>query len=60
MLTRKEIRSEFTNCLMGKLTCPLRSFFDHLPHALSRLEAATRPYQRPESLIVRFWLRKSV
>jgi hypothetical protein len=29
-------------------------------HTLSRLEAATRPYQKPESFIVRFWLRKSV
>ena len=37
-----------------------RSFFDHQPHTLSRLEAATRPYHRPESFIVRFWLRKSV
>ena len=26
----------------------------------SLLEAATRLYQKPESLIVRFWLRKSV
>jgi hypothetical protein len=38
----------------------VRSFFDHQPHTLSRLDAATRPYQRPESFIVRFWLRKSV
>src|SRR5271157_1223780 len=32
---------------------------DH-DYTSSRLEAATRPYQRPESFIVRFWLRKSV
>jgi hypothetical protein len=36
------------------------SLFDHQPHTSSRLEEATRPYQRPESLMVRFWLRKSV
>jgi hypothetical protein len=41
-------------------TLPVRSFFEHQPHTLSRLEAATRPYHRPESFIVRFWLRKSV
>jgi hypothetical protein len=41
-------------------TRAVRSFFDHQPHTLSRLEQATRPYQRPESFIVRFWLRKSV
>jgi hypothetical protein len=41
-------------------TRPVRSLFGHQPQALSRLEAATRPYQRSESFIVRFWLRKSV
>ena len=41
-------------------TRPVCSFFDKQPHTLSRLEAATRPYQKPESFIVRFWLRKSV
>ena len=45
---------------LAVLTPPLRSFFDHQPHTLSRLEAATRAYHMPESFIVRFWLRKSV
>ena len=44
----------------GPTTLAVGSFFDPEPHTLSRLEAATRPYQSPESFIVRFWLRKSV
>ena len=28
-------------------------------HTVKRFAAATRPYQRPESFTVRFWLRKS-
>jgi hypothetical protein len=28
-------------------------------HTIKRFAAATRPYQRPESFTVRFWLRKS-
>ena len=56
-------QQSFQNPIGGRLAVPtraVRSFFDHQPHTLSRLEQATRPYQRPESFIVRFWLRKSV
>jgi hypothetical protein len=28
-------------------------------HTVKRFAAATRPYQRPESFTVRFWLRRS-
>src|SRR6266700_1851302 len=46
--------------IVGRHHGAVRSFCDHQPHTSSRLEEATRPYQRPESFIVRFWLRKSV
>ena len=45
----------------GRFGASLQTYLaDINGYTSSRLEAATRLYQKPESLMVRFWVRKSV